>query len=187
MEPTAGRVSGILDRLQTTPHQYRWRHPRQRHPHLGLDARLPSGDPVVPNDPRAYSSVPLRGPRPDFAYERPGILPVLARPRACAPHRFQSPPQSEPPHPAERRRFAERSTAERINSNLKDNYGGKLVRVRGAAKVMCHLTSGLLSLTAVQLFHCWNKARDPDRPEHNGSCNPRQKESVKNSGRFLAR
>jgi hypothetical protein len=49
-------------------------------------------------------------------------------------------------------RFKERSAVERVNSNLKDNYGGRFVRVRGAAKVMTHLMFGVLSLTANQLF-----------------------------------
>lgn len=55
--------------------------------------------------------------------------------------------------PAEKRRFAERTTSERVNSNLKDNFGGKCIRVRGVMKVMCHLMFGLLALTSVQLFH----------------------------------
>ena len=55
--------------------------------------------------------------------------------------------------PAARRRFTERSTVERVNSTLKDNFGGTFVRVRGALKVMCHLMFGVLALTAVQLFH----------------------------------
>jgi hypothetical protein len=55
--------------------------------------------------------------------------------------------------PAAQRRFGERSTVERVNSNLKDNFGGTFVRVRGALKVMCHLMFGVLALTAVQLFH----------------------------------
>lgn len=50
-------------------------------------------------------------------------------------------------------RFRERSTAERVNSNLKDNFGGRFVRVRGHAKVMAHLMFGLLALTATQLFN----------------------------------
>jgi hypothetical protein len=54
--------------------------------------------------------------------------------------------------PAEKRRFGERSTAERVNSNLLENFGGTFVRVRGAVKVMCHLMFGILALTAVQLF-----------------------------------
>lgn len=55
--------------------------------------------------------------------------------------------------PAEKIRYRERSAAERVNSNLKDNFGGRFVRVRGPAKVMCHLMFGILALTALQLFH----------------------------------
>lgn len=55
--------------------------------------------------------------------------------------------------PAAKRRFAERSTAERVNSNLLENFGGSFVRVRGATKVMCHLMFGVLALAAVQIFH----------------------------------
>ena len=55
--------------------------------------------------------------------------------------------------PASKIRFRERTTAERVNSNLLDNFGGAFVRVRGASKVMCHLMFGILALTAVQLFH----------------------------------
>jgi len=54
--------------------------------------------------------------------------------------------------PAQAVRFRNRSTAERVNSNLKDNYGGRFVRVRGAAKVMTHLMFGLIVITATQLF-----------------------------------
>ena len=54
--------------------------------------------------------------------------------------------------PAQKLRYNERSTAERVNSNLKDNYGGNNVRVRGNAKVMAHLMFGIIALTANQLF-----------------------------------
>ena len=54
--------------------------------------------------------------------------------------------------PAQAVRFRNRTTAERVNSNLKDNYGGRFVRVRGAAKVMTHLMFGLIAITAMQLF-----------------------------------
>ena len=53
--------------------------------------------------------------------------------------------------PPKLRRFKGRTEAERINSNLKDDYGGRYVRVRGAAKVMSHLMFGILALTAVRL------------------------------------
>lgn len=54
--------------------------------------------------------------------------------------------------PATKSRFAERSSAERINSNLKDNYGGRNIRVKGAAKIMAHLMFGIVAITATQLY-----------------------------------
>jgi transposase len=54
--------------------------------------------------------------------------------------------------PAEKRRYCERSTAERVNSNLKDNYGGRKIRVKGHEKVMTHLMCGIIIITATQLF-----------------------------------
>jgi hypothetical protein len=54
--------------------------------------------------------------------------------------------------PAHAERFKERSAAERVNSLLKQRYGGRWVRVRGAAKVRCHLMFGLVALTATTLF-----------------------------------
>ena len=41
---------------------------------------------------------------------------------------------------------------ERVNGRLKDEFGGRMVRVRGHAKVMCHLMFGILALTADQLL-----------------------------------
>lgn len=54
--------------------------------------------------------------------------------------------------PHERARFAERTTVERVYSRLKDEFGGRFVRVRGCAKVMAHLMFGVLALTADQLL-----------------------------------
>ena len=53
---------------------------------------------------------------------------------------------------AETIRYNERSTVERVNGRLKDEFGGDFVRVRGHAKVMCHLMLGILALTANQLM-----------------------------------
>jgi hypothetical protein len=53
---------------------------------------------------------------------------------------------------AEDQRYHERSTVERVNGRLKDDFGGRVVRVRGHAKVMCHLMFGILALTADQLL-----------------------------------
>lgn len=49
-------------------------------------------------------------------------------------------------------RYNERSTVERVNGRLKDEFGGRVVRVRGPEKVMCHLMFGILALTADQLL-----------------------------------
>ncbi len=49
-------------------------------------------------------------------------------------------------------RYHERTASERVNGRLKDEFGGRHVRVRGAAKVMCHGMFGVLVLTADQLM-----------------------------------
>jgi hypothetical protein len=53
---------------------------------------------------------------------------------------------------AEDVRYNQRSSAERVNGNLKDNCGGNHVRVRGAAKVFCHLMFGIVVVTVEQLM-----------------------------------
>lgn len=59
-----------------------------------------------------------------------------------------------PLDPARRRRLAGRSASERFNARLKENHGGRTVRVRGAAKVMCHLMFGVLVIAASGI---WNR------------------------------
>jgi hypothetical protein len=54
--------------------------------------------------------------------------------------------------PAQAQRFKQRSASERVNRLLKERDGGRWVRVRGAAKVMCHLMFGLVAWTATALF-----------------------------------
>jgi len=49
-------------------------------------------------------------------------------------------------------RYNERTAGERVNGRLKDEFGGRHVRVRGATKVMCHCMFGMLALTADQLL-----------------------------------
>jgi hypothetical protein len=53
---------------------------------------------------------------------------------------------------AEADRFRERTIVERVNGRLKEEFGGRFVRVRGAAKVMAHLMFGILALTVDQLL-----------------------------------
>jgi hypothetical protein len=59
---------------------------------------------------------------------------------------------ARPMLPHEAARFRERTTVERVNARLKDEFGGRNVRVRGALKVMAHLMFGILALTADQIL-----------------------------------
>ena len=53
--------------------------------------------------------------------------------------------------PHQQTRYRERTTAERVYARLKDEFGGRFVRVRGCGKVMAHLMFGILALTVDQL------------------------------------
>jgi Transposase DDE domain/Transposase domain (DUF772) len=53
---------------------------------------------------------------------------------------------------AEDVRYNERTTVERVNARLKDEFGARMVRVRGNAKVMCHLMFGVLALSVDQIL-----------------------------------
>jgi hypothetical protein len=89
----------------------------------------------------------------DSAYDAPQIH-AFSRRLGHVPI-IEPNPRSGPPRalaPAQAQRYDERTAAERVNSLLKQRYGGRWVRVRGAAKVMCHLMFGLIALTATTLF-----------------------------------
>ena len=53
-------------------------------------------------------------------------------------------------------RYRERTTVERVNGRLKDEFGARQIRVRGHAKVLCHLMFGILALTVTQLLRLLN-------------------------------
>ena len=54
--------------------------------------------------------------------------------------------------PAEKIRFRERTMVERVFARLKDEFGARSVRVRGAQKIMAHPMFGVLALTVDQLL-----------------------------------
>ena len=67
----------------------------------------------------------------------------------------QTIPLSTPPRQlswAQQQRYRERTMVERVNARLKDEFGGRFVRVRGAGKVMAHLMFGVLALTVDQIL-----------------------------------
>jgi DDE family transposase/transposase-like protein DUF772 len=61
--------------------------------------------------------------------------------------------QALPMDPATAVRYRERTNAERGNSRLKDDFGGRHLRVRGHAKAHLHVMFGILALFADQLLH----------------------------------
>lgn len=54
--------------------------------------------------------------------------------------------------PHEKERYKERTTVERVIGRLKDEFGGRMIRVRGAPKVMASLMFGILALTADEIL-----------------------------------
>jgi hypothetical protein len=60
--------------------------------------------------------------------------------------------ESVPWDPAKKIRYRERSSVERTNSDVKDNYLGRTVRVRGYQKVFNHLMFSLIAITVKQMF-----------------------------------
>ncbi len=65
-------------------------------------------------------------------------------------HRSPNDTREFSPHEAQR--YKERSTAERVNARLKDEFGARMIFVRGPQKIMAHLAFGLIALTVDQLI-----------------------------------
>jgi IS5 family transposase/transposase len=82
----------------------------------------------------------------DQAVRDLGHVPVIAHNRRRGGKR-------PPLEPASQQRFKERTVVERFYSRLKDEFGGRQVRVRGHAKVHAHLMFGLVALFADQLLN----------------------------------
>ena len=62
--------------------------------------------------------------------------------------------------PAEAVRYNGRSIAEHSNGRLKDEFGGRTLRVKGHAKAFCHLMFGVLILSADQLMRLFWQAQE---------------------------
>jgi hypothetical protein len=58
-------------------------------------------------------------------------------------------------------RYRERTNAERANGRLKDEFGGRTVRVRGPVKVFCHLMFGVAVLAADSLLRLFSRKPHP--------------------------
>ena len=97
--------------------------------------------PIIKQHSRSLGHVPIIDMNPRGNKERKQELKAEAK--RCKFFNFKNPGDV---------RYNERSNVERVNGRLKDEFGGKMVRVRGHAKVMTHLMFGVLVLTADQLI-----------------------------------
>jgi hypothetical protein len=90
----------------------------------------------------------------DSAYDAPGIRAEVAEAGSTAiiDRNKRRGPEPPPMEPDRARIYQGRSASERFNSDLKDNHGGRSVRVRGHAKVHCHLMFGVLVIFAKMLL-----------------------------------
>jgi hypothetical protein len=89
----------------------------------------------------------------DAAYDS-GIIKEHSRSLGHVPLIDNNPRRGEKikMEPATKVRYNERSTAERGFSRLKDDFGGRHIRVKGHAKVMAHLMFSIIALCADQLL-----------------------------------
>ena len=90
---------------------------------------------------RSLGHIPIIDPNPRRAQAREAELKAEEKRRKRLGYRS-----------AQDVRYRERTTVERVNGRLKDEFGGRFVRVRGHAKVMCHLMFGIVALAADQIL-----------------------------------
>jgi hypothetical protein len=97
--------------------------------------------PEIKDQSRSFGHVPIIDVNPR---RTPGLKQELAdeaRRQKLVGHKL-----------AEDVRYNERGAVERVNGRIKDDFGGRDIRVRGDKKVMCHLMFGILALTVDQLM-----------------------------------
>jgi len=101
---------------------------------------------------RSLGHIPLIAPHDGRAPIPQRVQENLRRSdkRRKVPTRYD---RKRPPFtPAQEQRFEERAMVERVYSRLKDEFGARSIRLRGASKIMAHLMFGVLALTVDQLL-----------------------------------
>ena len=120
---------------------------------LLTSASLHDSQPAIPLAVMSYDRVTNLYDLMDSAYDCDGIkefsqkiehVPIID------PNRRRG--EKRELDPAEKTRYNERTAVERVFGRLKDEFGGRMVRVRGSTKIMAHLMFGILALTADQLL-----------------------------------
>ena len=157
-------ASGELDRLQAAHRRDRRRHSVSC---LLTSASVHDSQAAIPLARLTASRVDSLYDLMDSAYDAPeirafsqklGHVPIIdlnprRRPQVKAERKREALAQRRIGQVSpEARRTRERSTVERVNGRLKDEFGGRYLRVRGPGKVWCHLMFGILALTVEQLM-----------------------------------
>src|SRR5260370_39177128 len=88
---------------------------------------------------RQLNHVPIIAPHPRRGTKKPSLLPKVFPVRPTPQLTW-----------AEQDRYKERTMSERVNARLKDEFGGRHIRVRRAAKVMARVMLRGLALTVDQ-------------------------------------
>jgi hypothetical protein len=91
----------------------------------------------------------------DSAYDARAIEQVcveLGHMPIIKPHAGRRKSKIVPLEPDRARRYSNRTSVERFYSRLKDEFGGRMVRVRGKPKVHAHLMFGVLVVFAQALL-----------------------------------
>jgi len=89
----------------------------------------------------AYDAAAIRKKARKLKHEV--LIKPVDRPQAKLPAKWTEEQQQ---------RFKIRTIVEQQNGRLKDEFGGRIICVRGAAKVMAHLMFGVLALTVDQIL-----------------------------------
>lgn len=88
---------------------------------------------------RQLNHVPIIAPHPRRGSRKPSQLPKVFPDRPAPQLTW-----------AQQDRYQTRTMIERVHARLKDEFGGRHIRVRGHVKVMAHLMFGVLALTVDQ-------------------------------------
>lgn len=100
---------------------------------------------------RSLGHVPLISPAPRYRFTCQKVK-LQKNSYATKIVRGVKPAGVRPLSWAEEDRLQERNMCERVFARLKDEFGGRAVRGRGARKIMAHLMFGILALTVDQLL-----------------------------------
>jgi hypothetical protein len=107
-----------------------------------MDSGLPVGV-CVANMDSAYYAKAIREQSKKLGHEA-----LVKPPKSCCKNQQAPTPFTD----EQKQRFKKRTIVEQLNGRLKDEFGGRIIYFKGAAKIMAHLMFGVVALTVDQLL-----------------------------------